>query len=678
MIASRRFTSRAVVACLIVSLALLAIWRWLATAYNFAFWYVAGGALFAWLRMFRYWLAPAEAPVLPLREQTAKARERARDRLSSIGELGGAILPIAFLFVVAGTFASAGLPAWEQLFIGLAAGVVSWLIVFEERGRDEELAGWARRLVEDVPVIGSAIVVAVGAGAVVTLIISRAAPRWIDRLQEIGGNATLVAYLALAAALIGILIRLFAFVTSARRAFAVAAVVLIAIHRLMWLGTLPGFSASRHIKWWVDVVIAVGCIGLLLTDARRGPQFASARSSGASTRRKRAWWYGFATVISAAVALLVAVPYGVLGSTDYSPSAAGTFGQIEPGTEAHLLARTDRQLATTFAPVLQLTTKERWALTDVDAYLKDAAVYATTGPHSYLVKQEPVIEHPTRRTLPMACPDTGSLCYTISCRAGEGTCQYPRTHRAGSYREGTEYVRIVRRRTNSGFFKSVTPYGARLRVVLQYWLFYRYDRWLATTFAGNFDQQHEGDWEAVTVGLGANDPLFVAYSEHCGGNWYPWSKVQVAPFAFSHGVWTTIDSAKTAALHPLVGVAQGSHANYIRAQDQRAPDWSSCGAHVSDAAANALSYVWNIRDRTANGWLLFPGRLAYVDEHTPPMSFPGFWGEAETISLRNFRNPSLPIEARGDGPKSPPKQPLWYATLATIFCSAHWHPEKCR
>src|SRR5207244_6685096 len=34
-------------------------------------------------------------------------------------------------------------------------------------------------------------------------------------------------------------------------------------------------------------------------------------------------------------------------------------------------------------------------------------------------------------------------------------------------------------------------------------------------------------------------------------------------------------------LHPLVAVAEGSHANYLHATDERSPEWSGCGAHVS-------------------------------------------------------------------------------------------------
>ena len=36
-------------------------------------------------------------------------------------------------------------------------------------------------------------------------------------------------------------------------------------------------------------------------------------------------------------------------------------------------------------------------------------------------------------------------------------------------------------------------------------------------------QHHEGDWEAVTVGLSADRPLFVDWSAHCAGEWRPFA-----------------------------------------------------------------------------------------------------------------------------------------------------------
>src|SRR5205085_12621349 len=62
--------------------------------------------------------------------------------------------------------------------------------------------------------------------------------------------------------------------------------------------------------------------------------------------------------------------------------------------------------------------------------------------------------------------------------------------------------------------------------LVEYWLFYPYDRWQAPTAMGLLTQQHEADWEAVVVGFGRDRPLFVAYSAHCGGTWVGWRKAE--------------------------------------------------------------------------------------------------------------------------------------------------------
>jgi len=86
----------------------------------------------------------------------------------------------------------------------------------------------------------------------------------------------------------------------------------------------------------------------------------------------------------------------------------------------------------------------------------------------------------------------------------------------------------------------VTMYAQEIEdgsyTVLQYWMFYVYNDWKAT---------HEGDWESITVYLRNNSPIAVAASAHHGGYRLPWSMVK---------------SHKT---HPVIYVANGSHANYF-------------------------------------------------------------------------------------------------------------------
>ncbi len=73
-----------------------------------------------------------------------------------------------------------------------------------------------------------------------------------------------------------------------------------------------------------------------------------------------------------------------------------------------------------------------------------------------------------------------------------------------------------------------------LEVVVQYWQYSLVDDWRSTprgvTLPGGrrvplpvIRQHHEGDWEAVTVGLSADTPLFVDWSAHCAGEWRPFA-----------------------------------------------------------------------------------------------------------------------------------------------------------
>jgi hypothetical protein len=194
-----------------------------------------------------------------------------------------------------------------------------------------------------------------------------------------------------------------------------------------------------------------------------------------------------------------------------------------------------------------------------------------------------------------------------------------------------------------------------LSTLVEYWFFYRYDEWRAPIVAGTLAQRHEADWEAVVVGLSDRAPLFVGYSAHCGGEWKPWNRVRAAP----------ISSPRT---HPLVAVAEGSHANYAVAGPQT-PNWTSC-SRMPNRLADALTYAANIRERTDYAREWFPDRLIPASGDTLPMSFPGTWGRNDRSVLENFAH--HPTSESGGGPKSPPLQPLWARPVRTIFCNPYW------
>ncbi len=73
--------------------------------------------------------------------------------------------------------------------------------------------------------------------------------------------------------------------------------------------------------------------------------------------------------------------------------------------------------------------------------------------------------------------------------------------------------------------------------VLQYWYLYAYN---------DFVNNHEADWEMVTIALGPHDrPVTIGYSNHHGGLRLPW------------------DEVPREGEHPLLSVGRGSHAGYF-------------------------------------------------------------------------------------------------------------------
>ena len=120
------------------------------------------------------------------------------------------------------------------------------------------------------------------------------------------------------------------------------------------------------------------------------------------------------------------------------------------------------------------------------------------------------------------------------------------------------YVYAVKRTFTTPDTSTIYAFARDTDEAIEYWIFYTDDHWSSGSAFGSIVQQHEADWEVVTVGLANHVPVWVAYSGHCSGSVLPWSAVPRA-----EGV------------HPLVFVAKGSHANYP-SRHHRNPDWASC------------------------------------------------------------------------------------------------------
>jgi hypothetical protein len=199
------------------------------------------------------------------------------------------------------------------------------------------------------------------------------------------------------------------------------------------------------------------------------------------------------------------------------------------------------------------------------------------------------------------------------------------------------------------------------RYLLHYWLFYAFDDWHSAH--RRLWQTHEGDWESITVGIGAdNAALFAAYSEHCSGSVRPWKTV------------TTRGGT-----HPVAYVALGSHANWFSSATENT-GFSECikGGLTGAAASKAARLVRLAQERIVDrmgtahpsGPLAMPGvtplqLIKLAPATTAWARFPGRWGEGQILWVGS-KPRSLTTVTQGYGPGTP----HWGATTV----SALWHP----
>jgi hypothetical protein len=427
---------------------------------------------------------------------------------------------------------------------------------------------------------------------------------------------------------------------------------------------------------------------------------------------------GFFACVFAAIFLAGAA---VLSMLDYQSEATEsvTAGKVieADDVEHATLPPNPHRLALDYMPVLAFTNDEQWTPVNVKSYINDpncpaelVSLYGggekqqanqtaddrderCQGRH---VDQDALLGTPIKNgKLPTACPGLRVPCFqiTIRCPDGADYCARPsRVSERDGQIQGPEkpavYVRTITRdepRDSPSAFSGFGPF-ANLSTLVQYWYFYRYDEWTRPVLGGHLVQRHEGDWEAVTVGFSPKEPLFVGYSAHCGGTWREWDSVELAKTPAVVGAAEQGGSDTVEHPRPLIAVAEGSHANYVKTDDRRAPDWAGC-AGVPVGTTTLLSYASNIRDETEDGWEWRPGagQAHFVDgecrrrpscgsPQAPdlgfPMNFPGTWGANDFTELVNERSQHLGGEH--SGPKTPPLQPLWYEPTKTIFCSKNW------
>ena len=619
--------------------------------------------------------------------------------LLPLGALCRALLPLAFFVLVILCFATAQVGWPIQVLSGLGLAALTWSFLRREgplrferlqiadignttlaRTIRPEMTAPLQFSARDAAVPG----VALGLGLVVVFGMLGGAFERGRELAEVGDESAVLVWLAILTLLVAICFRLVGYATNAWRIAVAAALGLVLWRELSWAGVMRG---GRLVGWapasWTAIALLGLVVVLLVAEGASRPWPPPEPNDGHKVTR--ATGFAFAGLSAAALfvglfAAALDIAHGatpLVGTTDRAPTP-------HPAT-VRLTGDPDLDLAWTYVPVLRLHHDEEYAPIAVDQFLGHATSYGAAGDGAGRTVNI--------RTLPSGCADAAQeRCAHLDCP----TCidRKRETQPTGYAPQGVFYARVVRRATEPHAFAGWNPWGGSLDALVQYWIFYGYDSWQAATPVGLLTQEHQGDWEHITVGLtlGATapgqpqraTPRFVALSAHCGGQVVDWLNVHAAQAepdpdpdpvtSAPHLVFTDAPLRPGDELtHPIVAVAKGSHANYALSSDRRPPDWGSCN-NLPNQLIEAFSYGSNIRDLTDSsntGWYAYPHGLVLATATTSPMSYPGTWSPIETVTFGRGDKHRI-----GAGPPSPPLQgQIWSTPLHSYFCGPRWHPR---
>jgi hypothetical protein len=463
------------------------------------------------------------------------------------------------------------------------------------------------------------------------------------------------------------------------RVLVVVPTAAVAIWLLAGAGYVPLVSGERDVdaRAWLGALLVWGLVYAAAEGIWNVARDDANVPSESDAPRWCLWLRQAGTSAAAVSASLLVLAFLLAAGDASTPGEIGErddLGRIAPGVLDQLPSGMgDPELAYAFLPVLELAKDEPWWPTRADAYV-------TGDVHLQDLSANTILENPTVDELPTDCDDvTQDACHVLACPKTKPGC----TADTDVGNPVTAYAHVVRfgRTGDRRFFAGRSSHPFRdsrgqkrlVNVIVQYWFFYRHDRWSAVTPVGYLVQEHAADWESVTIGVSGREPLFVAYSAHCGGRWYPWADVEVQVGRFNGQSWARTRRLTSAArgLHPVVAVALGSHANYLHSWYGRPPDWGSC-RRVPEDATFALTYSANVRDVTGDDRTLRPTDVAVVDESDPAMSFRGFWGPSDEITLEAFGDPNPLSDHPGRGPTSPALKDVWNRPIQTIFSGRAW------
>jgi hypothetical protein len=297
-------------------------------------------------------------------------------------------------------------------------------------------------------------------------------------------------------------------------------------------------------------------------------------------------------------------------------------------------AATPARLLAKYQPVTYFTGDEAFRPTTVDTFIADSTLERFNPATATFVTVDP---DPSPTTLP-------------SSGAGWRLNQQPCSPLDGSVGEDCYAAAWASQNAPGTVYGRVVRTGGK--VVVQYWYFYYDDFYSYTPVRSDFIwQTHEGDWEVVNVLLNADEePLSVAYSQHCLGASRSWSKT---PRWRGH--------------HPIVYVARGSHANYF-----------GPGIHPWNVACLPAQVIGFFTQAglplpadftgvaSAAGPTTFGAETTAVQRVTDSspawIGFPGTWGEFE------YLHAPAPIGTVlfGQSPVGPAQHSVWSDPLGTL------------
>jgi len=136
--------------------------------------------------------------------------------------------------------------------------------------------------------------------------------------------------------------------------------------------------------------------------------------------------------------------------------------------------------------------------------------------------------------------------------------------------------------------------------IVQYWLCYYYDDWA---------NQHEGDWETVSILLREGQPVGVACSQHEAGEYREWSQVE------------------RRGERPVLYVAAGSHAMYFepgaRFTERKVGGFTVTSLDAAIIGADVLDYLDITPSRTDQASVIDNSEVRLIPDPDPNT---GLWG----------------------------------------------------